>query len=167
MAGAEHGPCLATLFPDSAAAGAALQARQWRVAVAESCTGGLLGAVLTAMPGSSAYMVGGVIAYDNAVKSGLLGVDARLIDSRGAASEEVAAAMAAGVAERLGAEVGVAITGVAGPGAEEDGKPAGLVYVAVASPGGVEVRRLGGDLGRESNRGRAVEEALQMLVELA
>ncbi len=167
MAGEEHGPRLAALFPGSAAAGTALQAHHWRVAVAESCTGGLLGAALTAVPGSSAYMVGGVIAYDNALKSGLLGVDARLIDTHGAVSEEVAAAMATGVAERFGAEVGVAITGVAGPGAEEGGKPAGLVYVAVASPAGLQVRRLGGDHGREANRGRAVEEALQMLMGLA
>jgi PncC family amidohydrolase len=167
MAGEEHGPRLAELFPGSAAAGATLRAHHWRVAVAESCTGGLLGATLTAVPGSSAYMVGGVIAYENALKTGLLGVDARLIETHGAVSEEVAAAMAAGVAERVGADVGVAITGVAGPGAEEAGKPAGMVYVAVASPMGLQVRRLGGDHGRESNRGRAVEEALQMLVGLA
>jgi nicotinamide-nucleotide amidase len=166
MAGEVNGPRLATLFPDSAAAGAALLARHWRVAVAESCTGGLLGAVLTAVPGASAYVLGGLIAYDNAIKTGLLGVDAQLIETHGAVSEPVAAAMAAGAAERLGAEVGVGITGVAGPGAEDGGKPAGLVYVAVVSPGDVRVRRLDGDHGRDGNRGRAVEQALQMLVEL-
>jgi nicotinamide-nucleotide amidase len=166
MAGEDDGPRLAALFPDSAAVGDVLLARHWRVAVAESCTGGLLGAVLTAVPGASAYVSGGVIAYGNAAKEGLLGVDGGLITTHGAVSQQVAVAMAAGAAERLGAEVGVGVTGVAGPGSEEGGKPAGLVFVAVVSPGDVRVRRLDGDHGREGNRGRAVQRALRMLVEL-
>jgi PncC family amidohydrolase len=167
MGGEESGPRLATLFPASAAAGATLLARHWRIAVAESCTGGLLGAVLTAVPGASAYVAGGVIAYGNEAKSRLLGVDGQLITTHGAVSEQVAAAMAAGAAESLGTEVGVGITGVAGPGSEDGGKPAGLVFVAVASPGEVRVLRLDGDHGREGNRARAVHRALSMLVELA
>ncbi len=132
--------------------------------MAESCTGGLLGAVLTAVPGSSAYVRGGVIAYDNAVKIDQLGVDAELIRTRGAVSEEVAAAMARGVRDRLGADVGVGITGVAGPGAEA-GKPAGLVFVAIDSPGGGAVVRLDGDRGREANRAGAVRAALGLLTD--
>jgi PncC family amidohydrolase len=157
---------LIELFPDSADAGEVLRARGWTVAVAESCTGGLLGAALTAVPGSSRYVRGGVIAYDNALKTGLLDVDAGLLASRGAVSEEVATAMARGARRRLDADVGVGITGVAGPGTEEGGKPAGLVYVAVASPTAERVVRLVGDRGREGNRAAAVTAALSLLVEL-
>jgi PncC family amidohydrolase len=157
---------LVELFPDSAAAGDALRARGWTVAVAESCTGGLLGAALTAVAGSSRYVRGGVIAYDNTVKTQLLGVDAGLLDSHGAVSEEVATAMAHGARRRLEADVGVGITGVAGPGTEEGGKPAGLVYITVVSPTGERVVRLADDLGREGNRAVAVAAALRLLVEL-
>ena len=164
MGGDDPFPRLAALFPEAADAGDALRARAWTVAVAESCTGGLLGAVLTAVPGSSAYMRGGVIAYDNAVKIDQLGVDAELIRTRGAVSEEVGAAMARGARERLGADVGVGITGVAGPGAEA-GKPAGLVFVAIDFPGGGAVVRLDGDRGREANRAHAVRAALRLLTD--
>ena len=158
---------LAKLFPDTAVAGEALRARGWRVAVAESCTGGLLGATLTAVPGSSTYVVGGVIAYDNAVKIRLLDVAPGTLAQHGAVSEEVAAAMARGVRERLGAEVGVSTTGVAGPGSEEGGKPAGLVFIALAAPGVERVVRIDGDHGREGNRAAAVQAALELLVGLA
>ncbi|HEY7927938.1 MAG TPA: CinA family protein [Candidatus Dormibacteraeota bacterium] len=167
MPGQERGPRLAELFPDSAAAGEVLRAKAWRVAVAESCTGGLLGAALTAVPGSSAYVRGGVIAYDNAVKVQLLDVPADTLMRHGAVSDEVAAAMARGVRERLGAEVGVSTTGVAGPGSEEGGKPAGLVFVALAAPGVERTVRLDGDHGRDGNRAAAVRAALQLLRELA
>ena len=148
-------PRLAELFPDSAAAGEALRPRGWTVAVGESCTGGLLGAVLTAVPGSSAYVLGGVIAYDNKVKQDMLGVDLRVLEQQGAVSEEVGAAMARGARDRLGADVGIGITGVAGPGSD-GGKPAGLIFVAIASPGGARVVRLDGDRGRDGNRANAV-----------
>jgi PncC family amidohydrolase len=167
MAADEPGPHLAELFPDSAGAGEVLRAKGWRVAVAESCTGGLLGATLTAVPGSSTYMVGGVIAYDNAVKTRLLDVAPSTLAQHGAVSEEVAAAMARGVRERLGAEVGVSTTGVAGPGSEEGGKPAGLVFIALAAPGVERLVRLDGDHGREGNRAAAVQAALELLVGLA
>lgn len=150
----------------AAAAGRALEAHGWTVAVAESCTGGLLGGALTAVPGSSRYVRGGVIAYANAVKESLLGVPAAVLASRGAVSEEVAVAMAAGARDRVGADVGVGITGVAGPGSEEDGKPAGLVFVAVAAPPGTQVVRLEGDRGRDGNRRGAVAAALRLLADL-
>jgi PncC family amidohydrolase len=157
---------LAEVFPDSAAAGAALAGRGWTVAVAESCTGGLLGAAFTAVPGSSRYVRGGVIAYDNDVKRALLEVDGDVLERHGAVSQEVALAMARGARRRLETDVGVGITGVAGPGAEEDGKPAGLVYVAVATPVADRVVRLDEDRGREANRAAAVTAALRLVIDL-
>ena len=138
------------------------RARGLRVAVAESCTGGLLGARLTAVPGSSDVVVGGVIAYANEVKTALLGVPETLLAEHGAVSEPVARRMAAGV-RRLGAAVGVAITGVAGPGGGSPEKPVGTVWVAVALEGREEARvaRLVGD--REEVRERAAQMALDMI----
>jgi PncC family amidohydrolase len=167
MAGEEQGLQLAQLFPDSAMAGTVLRAKGWRVAVAESCTGGLLGATLTAVPGSSTYVLGGVIAYDNAIKVRFLDVGSEVLAKHGAVSEAVATAMARGASHKLGAEVGVGITGVAGPGSEEGGKPAGLVFVALAAPGVERLVRLDRDQGREGNRAAAVQAALQLLVGLA
>jgi nicotinamide-nucleotide amidase len=167
MAEGERGPQLAELFPDSAVAGEVLRAKGWRVAVAESCTGGLLGATLTAVPGSSTYLLGGVIAYDNALKIRLLDVAPDTLARHGAVSEEVASAMARGVRERLGAEVGVSTTGVAGPGSDEGGKPAGLVFIALAAPGVERLVRLDSNHGREGNRAAAVQAALELLLGLA
>lgn len=107
------------------------------LAVAESCTGGLLAGAITAVPGSSGYFLGGVVAYHNDVKTAVLGVPRRLIDSRGAVSAQVAAAMAEGVLERFPADVSIATTGVAGPGGGSREKPAGTVWVAVAFRDGV------------------------------
>jgi PncC family amidohydrolase len=161
---AASAPRLADAFPDAARLGELLRRRGLRVAVAESCTGGLLGAALTAVPGSSDYVLGGVIAYANEVKTALLGVDASLLEQYGAVSEQVARAMAEGARARLGADLAASITGVAGPAGEGSAKPAGLVYVAVAGPGdAMRVVRLTDDLGREGNRGAAVEAALRLL----
>jgi PncC family amidohydrolase len=132
------------------------------VAVAESCTGGLLGAVLTANAGSSRYMRGGLIAYADDLKAEHLGVGRHLLATHGAVSAEVAMAMAAGARARFEATIGVAITGVAGPSASED-KPAGLVFVAVAAPGMSDVIRLDEDRGREANRAHAVHAALALI----
>jgi nicotinamide-nucleotide amidase len=134
------------------------------VAVAESCTGGLLGGRLTALPGSSAYVLGGVIAYADAAKERLLGVDRGLIARHGAVSAECAAAMACGARERLGADWALSVTGVAGPGGGTADKPVGLVHVGLAGPGGaaghVELRRGG---SREAIRSRSVTAALHLL----
>jgi nicotinamide-nucleotide amidase len=110
------------------------------VAVAESLTGGLLGAELTAMPGSSATFAGGVIAYATPLKHALLGVPEDLLAAHGAVHPDVAAAMARGVRERLGASYGLAVTGVAGP-EPQDGRPVGTVHVAVADSGGAVTTR--------------------------
>ena len=158
---------IAADFPEALRVGELLRARRLHVAVAESCTGGLLGAALTAVAGSSDYVLGGVIAYADAVKTALLGVDPALLDAHGAVSEEVAGAMAQGVRARLQADVGVSITGVAGPGGESEAKPAGLVWVAVAGPhaGTLRTLRIDGDHGREGNRAAAVHAALRLIAE--
>ena len=160
------GTGLVELFPESALAGAVLRRRGLRLGFAESCTGGLLGAALTAVPGSSVYVLGGVVAYANEVKINQLGVPAEVIAAEGAVSEEVAACMALGARRLLGAEVGLGITGVAGPGAEEGGKPAGLAFVGLSSPNLKKVIRLDGDHGREGNREACVRTALAVLLEL-
>jgi PncC family amidohydrolase len=155
---------LADAFPEAVSLGRALTEAGLTIAVAESCTGGLLGAALTAVPGSSAYVRGGVIAYADDVKSDQLGVGRHLIATHGAVSAEVAEAMAAGARERFEADLGVGITGVAGPSSSEH-KPAGLVFVAVADPVTVRVVRIDTDQGRERNRGHAVETALSLCSE--
>jgi PncC family amidohydrolase len=111
--------------------GALLRASGRTLAVAESCTGGLLAGAITSVPGSSNYFLGGVVAYRNIVKSGVLGVSARLIAAHGAVSGEVADAMAEGALKRLAVDVSIATTGVAGPGGGSRQKPAGTVWVAV------------------------------------
>ncbi|MEM1056113.1 MAG: competence/damage-inducible protein A [Bacteroidota bacterium] len=116
-----------------AVVGRLLQARGWTVALGESCTGGAAAARLTRIPGASAYVRGGVVAYSNAVKHSALGVPMDLIEAHGAVSEPVALAMARGARDRLGATVGVATTGVAGPSGGSEEKPVGTVWIAYAS----------------------------------
>ncbi len=114
---------------------ATLRQRGWRLAVAESCTGGSVGARVTAEAGASEVFIGGVVAYSNALKAQLLGVDPRLVEEHGAVSQPVAEAMAAG-ALRLGAECAVAVTGIAGPGGGSEAKPVGTVHLAALTPTG-------------------------------
>jgi nicotinamide-nucleotide amidase len=106
------------------------------IAVAESCTGGLLSTRLTNVPGSSRYMLGGVVAYDNRLKEQLLGVPREVLEHQGAVSEETAVAMAQGVRRLLGADFGLAVTGIAGPTGGTPEKPVGLVYIALSAPDG-------------------------------
>ncbi len=134
------------------------------IATAESCTGGLLAARLTEQPGASAYVRGGVVAYSNEVKVALAGVPAELLERHGAVSPEVAAALAEGARTCLGADVGVGVTGVAGPGGGTPEKPVGLVCLAVAGPSGAFLTRtvtLPG--GREDVRDRATTVALHLV----
>jgi PncC family amidohydrolase len=158
---------LAERFPGAVEAGDVLNSAGLSVAVAESCTGGLLGAALTAVPGSSRYLAGGVIAYSDALKTSLLGVPAELLRRAGAVSEEVAAAMAEGVRRVCATGIGLSVTGVAGPDGGTPAKPVGLIFVGAAGPRGTTVRRLEGDHGRDGNRARAVEAALALCIETA
>jgi len=137
--------------------------RQLSIAIAESCTGGLLGARLTAIPGSSDVVLGGVIAYANEVKRELLGVSKGDLDEYGAVSDPVVRAMASGVRAATGARVGMAITGIAGPGGGTKEKPVGTVWIATDVDGTVESRltRLIGD--RAEVRQRAAQAVLEML----
>ena len=148
--------------PDVAEVHQMLAAAHASVAVAESLTGGLLGATLTSMAGASATFRGGVLVYSTDLKETLGGVPGPLLDAEGAVSAEVAAAMAAGVRDRTGATYGVALTGVAGPDLQE-GHPAGTVFVAVAGPSGGQVRSLRLAGGRAAIRAGSVDQALQML----
>jgi nicotinamide-nucleotide amidase len=143
---------------------AQLLARGETLAVAESLTGGALGAAITSVPGVSATLRGGVVAYATDVKAALLGVDSGLLAERGAVDPTVAEAMAAGVRERLASTYGLATTGVAGPD-PQDGHPPGEVYVAVSGPTGSRVRRLDLRGDRAAIRARAVEDALRLLLE--
>lgn len=147
----------------AAVVGRALQDRGWRIALAESCTGGLAAKLMTDIPGSSAYVLGGVVAYDNAVKTGLLGVPADVLEREGAVSEAVVRAMATGVRRVTGAECGIAISGVAGPGGGTPEKPVGTVFIAAETPNGAEARRLSVPGARDDVRERSAVAALELL----
>jgi len=140
-----------------------LRAAGQRVAVAESCTGGLLGARFTDVPGSSEVFEGGVIAYANEVKTRELGVDEAVLRADGAVSEPVAAAMAEAVRTRFGVGYGIAVTGVAGPAGGTPEKPVGLVWFAVAGPEGTTTHRSIFSGSREEIRARAAQAALYLL----
>lgn len=156
------------MFPDDilTQAGAVLDAAgraNLAVSAAESCTGGLVAAALSALPGSSRMLDRGFVTYSNAAKAELLGVSPALIQTQGAVSEPVARAMARGAVERSAARVSVAVTGVAGPGASAR-KPAGLVWFASEGPLGlVSEKREFGDIGRDAVRLDSVRVALGLL----
>jgi PncC family amidohydrolase len=149
----------------AAAAGRALLARGESLAVAESCTGGLLGALITSVPGSSRWFLGGVVAYRNAVKTGLLGVPPAQLRRHGAVSAPVAAAMAAGARRALRSSLALAVTGIAGPGGGTAAKPVGLVHVALSARGGSVLRRAVLRGSRQAVRAQAVAMALNLLLE--
>ena len=145
----------------------ALRARGWRLATAESCTGGLIAAACTAVAGSSDWFERGFVTYSNAAKTQLLGVPAALIAAHGAVSEEVVRAMALGALQHAPVQLAVAVTGIAGPGGAVPGKPVGTVWLGWATAGGVGARRLqlGGD--RSAVRAQTVHLALQQALHLA
>jgi nicotinamide-nucleotide amidase len=116
---------------------AAARAQGWRITTAESCTGGLIAGLLTAIGGASDVVDGGAVTYSNAAKTRMLGVPADMIAAQGAVSEAVARAMAEGARRSAGVDLAIAVTGVAGPGGGTDAKPVGLVWFGLAGPGGV------------------------------
>jgi len=140
-----------------------LRGRRLKIAVAESCTGGMLGARLTAIAGSSDVVLGGVIAYADEVKIGHLGVRERTIQEQGAVSEETAREMATGACERFAAQVGVAITGIAGPGGGTPEKPVGTVCIAVAVAGAVRSAKVQMIGDRDEIRRRSAQSALNLV----
>jgi PncC family amidohydrolase len=137
----------------------------WTLSVAESCTGGLLGGCLTAIPGSSAFFLGGVIAYSNSVKSSLVGVSPEIICTKGAVSSETALAMARGVTRVTGADCGISVTGIAGPEGGTPDKPVGTVWFAVVWPRGEMCRSYQFTGGRGEVREQAVQTAMDLFLE--
>jgi nicotinamide-nucleotide amidase len=143
--------------------GELLKSKRMTLAVAESCTGGLLGKMITDVPGSSDYFLGGVIAYSNELKMKLLSVPQIILEKYGAVSKECASYMAEGVIQSLGANIGISITGVAGPTGGTDEKPVGLVYVGLAVSGDTKVKECRFGNHRENNRDRSAVTALDMV----
>ena len=156
---------LATFAPRVERLADALRARGWRLAAAESCTGGLIAAACTSVAGSSDWFERGFVTYSNAAKAESLGIDPALIAAHGAVSEPVARAMAEGALAHSRADLAVAVTGIAGPGGGTAMKPVGLVHVAAAREGRSimhEEHRFG-DIGRTEIRLKTCEAALSLL----
>ncbi len=147
----------------AAQCGTELQARGLHLTVAESCTGGLLGHLLTEVPGSSAWFWGGIIAYDDRVKIALLDVSVGTIERYGAVSFGCAGEMAAGVQRRLGSDVALAITGIAGPGGGSEEKPVGTVFIALAAGDKTRIVRYYSTGDRSSNKHASARAALELL----
>lgn len=144
--------------------GAACRDRGLRIGTAESCTGGLVASVITEVPGSSDYFLGGFVTYSNDLKTGLVDVPADVLEAHGAVSAQVARAMADGARRRLTVDVAVAVTGVAGPDGGSAAKPVGLTYVAVADAEGDDVRRHVWDSDRTGNKRLSAAAALDLVL---
>jgi len=142
-----------------------LRERGQTLATAESCTGGWIGKALTDLPGSSDWYLGGVISYADRAKQDLLGVPPELLALHGAVSEPVVLAMASGARIRLGADLAVAVSGVAGPGGGSDDKPVGTVWIGWADTGGARARRFQFDGDRDAIRRATVRAALEGLLD--
>lgn len=133
---------------------------------AESCTGGGIGAALTAIPGSSAVYKGGIISYTNWVKNRILGVDSELLDTHGAVSAPVAEAMALGARKALEADIAVSVTGLAGPGGDEYGSPVGTVFLGYSDETQTVSRKYRFPGSREDVRNQAIQKALELVLEM-
>lgn len=147
---------------------ASAKAREFKIATAESCTGGLIAAALTATPGASAVLERGFVTYSNEAKVEMLGVPGELIERRGAVSQEVALAMVDGALRNSRADIAVAVTGIAGPDGGSPEKPVGLVHIAAAKRGGArlhEEKRFG-DIGRNEIQCETAIEALSLVQRL-
>lgn len=153
------------LDPIAARVATLLLAKGWRLATAESCTGGQIGHAITNISGSSAFYQGGVVAYSYEAKTALLGVPQALLAAYGAVSHPVAYAMARGVRQLLGTEVGIAVTGIAGPTGGTPTKPVGTVYVGISSPRGDETRHYVWDQDRLGNKTLSAAAALALVLE--
>ena len=147
--------------------GRVLAEKGWVLALAESCTGGLAASRITDLAGSSAWFAGGVVAYSNTIKRNVLGVPQGVLDSKGAVSREAVLAMARGALGVFGADVAVAISGIAGPDGGTPQKPVGTVWMAWEGPFGVEVKRHKFSGDRLSVKDQAARAALEGLLDLA
>jgi len=134
------------------------------VAVAESCTGGLIAAAITEVPGSSGYFLGGVVSYSDAAKTALLDVPAAMLQAHGAVSAQTARAMASGARARFGASLAASVTGIAGPDGGTTEKPVGLTYVGVVGEGSPDVHRYAWSGDRVSNRLEGARAVLELLI---
>jgi PncC family amidohydrolase len=143
--------------------GQLLTARKLTLATAESCTGGLISHLLTNVPGSSNYYLGGIVAYSYDAKERLLGVPHNLLYDYGAVSEQVVREMARGVRRTLGADIAVAVTGIAGPGGGMPGKPVGLTWIALSARDVEQAAKFIWNGDRESNKAQSAEAALKMV----
>jgi len=141
--------------------------RGFTVALAESCTGGLIAATITSVAGSSGYFLGGVVSYSNEAKEAFLDVPAATLDAHGAVSAQVAKAMASGARARFAADLAVGVTGIAGPDGGSEEKPVGLTYIGLADEGNADVRRFTFSGDRGANREAGVRAALEWLIERA
>lgn len=146
--------------------GQRLKALGATVATAESCTGGLIANLLTDVPGSSAYVEGGVVSYSNAVKERQLGVSPETLTAYGAVSEQTAREMALGARALFGVDYAISVTGIAGPGGDTPTKPVGLTYIGVAWDDGVEVERHVWSGDRVANKAASAEAALRLLLKV-
>jgi PncC family amidohydrolase len=139
-----------------------LASRSWTVAVAESCTAGLLARTIVSVPGASAYFQGGIVAYSNTAKVEILGVPGETIQKNGAVSDRAALAMAIGAMSNFACDLGIAITGIAGPGGGSESKPVGTVFVAVACDEGQKARKLELEGDRPAIQEAATKAALEL-----
>jgi nicotinamide-nucleotide amidase len=141
-----------------------LKEKKLKVATAESCTGGLIGHTLTNVPGSSDYFDRGIISYSNRSKMELLGVKEETLEKYGAVSSQTAEEMAMGVREKSKVDIGIATTGIAGPGGGTKEKPVGLVYIAISTPKRTQVKKFNFKGDRWQNKEQTCDEALKMLL---
>ena len=143
--------------------GEGLRQRDLTLATAESCTAGLIAHRITNVPGSSAYFLGGIVAYADKTKMHLLGVSQDTLDQHGAVSEETVRQMALGARRALDADIGLSVTGIAGPGGGTNEKPVGLTFIAVSGQKGTQVQRHVWDSDREANKAQSATAALRLL----
>ncbi|MDD6021266.1 MAG: CinA family protein [Oscillospiraceae bacterium] len=144
-----------------------LKEKGLKVATAESCTAGLLSKLITDIPGSSEIFDGGIVSYSNEVKADLLGVEKQMLDKYGAVSDIVAVEMAKGIREKIKSDIGIGITGIAGPGSDQTNKPVGLVYIALCDGESTVIKKLddrySGEDVRERNRENSALAALSLI----
>jgi PncC family amidohydrolase len=146
--------------------GRALKERHWTLAVAESCTGGLVGHKITEVPGSSDYFIGGIITYTYEAKEKFLGVDHKTLETHGAVSEETALQMAEGVRKAFDVDIGIGVTGIAGPGSDLSEKPVGLTWIAVSTAEGTLAQSHHWKGDRSSNKLQSAQAALEFTLRI-